>query len=180
MDPNQARKQSRYNTIIPRKKNPPAPRSRQDRILAGMTPIAENSAMVGAAKSRRNICQCFARRKTLAIAFTFPPNAFLGRLLPHCTRVYIMLPRNFLWIRSQVAKPEKSYKRECQETFFSVGSVPTLFCLGIQPNCLNVVSYSESGLLQAKGFALSPRARRRCDCSPVWFHFAVCDGAIVF
>jgi len=58
--------------------------------------------------------------------------------------------------------------------------MPVLFCLGIQPNCLNVVSYSESGLLQAKGFALSPCARRRCDCSPVWFHFAVCDGAIVF
>ena len=80
----------------------------------------------------------------------------------------------------EIFELEESYKRECQETFFSVGSVPTLFCLGIQPNCLNVVSYSESGLLQAKGFALSPRARRRCDCSPVWFHFAVCDGAIVF
>jgi integrase len=33
-----------------------------------------------------------------------------------------------------------SYKRECQETFFSVGSVPKLFCLGIQPNRLNVHS----------------------------------------
>ena len=36
--------------------------------------------------------------------------------------------------------PEKSYKRECQETFLSVGSMPTLFCLGIQPNCLIVHS----------------------------------------
>jgi len=54
------------------------------------------------------------------------------------------------------------------------------FCLGIQPNCLNVVSHSESGLLQAKGFALSPRARRRCDCSPLWFHFAVVTAPIVF
>jgi len=44
--------------------------------------------------------------------------------------------------------------------------MPVLFGLGIQSNCLNVVSYSESGLLQAKGFALPPRARRRCDCSP--------------
>ena len=31
-----------------------------------------------------------------------------------------------------------SYKRECQDKIFSAGSVPTLFCLGIQPNCLNV------------------------------------------
>jgi len=37
-----------------------------------MTPIAENSVMVGATKSSRKICQCFARRKKLAIAFTFP------------------------------------------------------------------------------------------------------------
>jgi hypothetical protein len=42
-----------------------------------------------------------------------------------------------------------SYKKECQETFFSVGSVPTLFCLGIQPNRLNVHSRSASGLAQA-------------------------------
>jgi hypothetical protein len=35
---------------------------------------------------------------------------------------------------------EMSYKRECQETFFSVGSVPTPFCLGIQPNRLNMHS----------------------------------------
>jgi len=40
-------------------------------------------------------------------------------------------------------------KRECQETFLSVGSVPILFCLGIQPNWLNVHSPSESGLAQA-------------------------------
>jgi hypothetical protein len=31
-----------------------------------------------------------------------------------------------------------SYKRKCQETDLAVGSVPTLFCLGIQPNRLNV------------------------------------------
>ena len=36
--------------------------------------------------------------------------------------------------------PKQSYKRECQETFFTVGSVPTLFGLGIQPNRLNVHS----------------------------------------
>jgi hypothetical protein len=44
---------------------------------------------------------------------------------------------------------ETSYKKECQETFFSAGSVPTLFCLGIQPNRLNVHSRSASGLAQA-------------------------------
>src|ERR1700693_2667185 len=36
--------------------------------------------------------------------------------------------------------PEKSYKRECQETYFTVGSVPILFCFGIQPNRMNVHS----------------------------------------
>jgi hypothetical protein len=36
--------------------------------------------------------------------------------------------------------PEESYKRKCQETYLSVGSVPTLFCFGIQPNRLNVHS----------------------------------------
>ena len=34
--------------------------------------------------------------------------------------------------------PEKSYKRECQETYLTVGSLPTRFCLGIQPNRLRV------------------------------------------
>src|SRR6267143_329577 len=29
---------------------------------------------------------------------------------------------------------QSSYKRECQETNLPVGSVPILFCLGIQPN----------------------------------------------
>ena len=33
--------------------------------------------------------------------------------------------------------------------------MPVDFCLGIQPNCLNVHSYSESGLPQAKGFAIA-------------------------
>jgi len=33
-----------------------------------------------------------------------------------------------------------TYKRKCQETYLSVGSVPTLFCFGIQPNRLNVHS----------------------------------------
>ena len=70
-------------------------------------------------------------------------------------------------------KPEKSYKRECQDKQFPWGSMPVLFCLSIQPNCLNVVSYSESGLLQARGFALCPRAKQSINGSPVWFHFAV-------
>jgi hypothetical protein len=45
--------------------------------------------------------------------------------------------------------PEKSYIRECQETSLSIGSVPILFCLGIQPNWLKVHSHFESGLAQA-------------------------------
>ena len=41
---------------------------------------------------------------------------------------------------AKLPDPEKSYKRKCQETYLSVGSVPTLFCFGIQPNRLNVHS----------------------------------------
>jgi hypothetical protein len=33
-----------------------------------------------------------------------------------------------------------TYKRKCQETYLPVGSVPTLFCFGIQPNRLDVHS----------------------------------------
>ena len=54
--------------------------------------------------------------------------------------------------------------------------MPVLFCLGIQPKCLNVVSYSESGLLQAKGFALFPRVKQSINGSPV-VPFRFCDGA---
>jgi hypothetical protein len=42
--------------------------------------------------------------------------------------------------------PDKSYKRKCQETYLAVGSVPTLFGLGIQPNRLNVHVRSTSVL----------------------------------
>jgi hypothetical protein len=55
-----------------------------------------------------------------------------------------------------------------------------LFFLGIQPNCLNVHSHSESGLPQAKGFASSPCVKRRTNGSPLWFHFAVVTVPIVF
>ena len=58
--------------------------------------------------------------------------------------------------------------------------MPVLFCLGIQPSCLNMHSYSESGLLQAKGFALSPRVKQSIHGSPLWFHFAVVTAPIVF
>ena len=56
----------------------------------------------------------------------------------------------------------------------------SIFCLGIQPNCLNVHSYSESGLPQARGFASSPSVKRRSNCSFLWFHFAVVTAPIVF
>jgi len=77
-------------------------------------------------------------------------------------------------------RSEKSYKRKCQDKYFSYGSMPVLFCLGIQPKCLNVVSYSESGLLQAKGFALFPRVKQSINGSPLWFHFAFVTAPIVF
>jgi len=54
------------------------------------------------------------------------------------------------------------------------------FCLGIQPDCLNVDSYSESGLPQAKRIALSPRVKRSINGSPLWFHIAVVTAPIVF
>jgi hypothetical protein len=34
--------------------------------------------------------------------------------------------------------PEKSYKSERQEKYLHVGPMPILFCLGVQPNRLNV------------------------------------------
>jgi hypothetical protein len=43
---------------------------------------------------------------------------------------------------------EKSYKRECKETYRGVDSVPKLFCLGIQPNRLNVHARSTNILVQ--------------------------------
>src|SRR5215475_1760296 len=57
--------------------------------------------------------------------------------------------------------------------------MPVLSCLGIQPNCLNVHSYSASGLAQVKGFGSSRHARRRINSSFVWFHFAVVTAPIV-
>jgi hypothetical protein len=75
---------------------------------------------------------------------------------------------------------KKFLERECQETFLSVGSVPILFCLGIQPNWLNVHSdsreWSCSGLRSC--FLSVCEAEER-------FLFAVvpypcCGGAIRF
>jgi hypothetical protein len=79
-----------------------------------------------------------------------------------------------------MAKSEMSYKKECQEKDLSLGSMPPIFCLGIQPNCLNVNSYSGSGLPQAKDFPSSPHVNRRINCSSLWFHFAVVTAPFVF
>src|SRR6266849_2328648 len=76
--------------------------------------------------------------------------------------------------------PEKSYIRECQETSLSVGSVPILFCLGIQPNWLNVHFHSERGLPQAESPVSSPRAKRRYASSSLWFHFTVVTAPVIF
>ena len=54
-----------------------------------------------------------------------------------------------------------------------------LFFLGIQPNCLNVHSYSASGLAQVKGFSSSRHTRQRINSSFL-FHFAVVTAPIVF
>jgi hypothetical protein len=50
------------------------------------------------------------------------------------------------------------------------GSVPTLYCLGIQPNCLNVYSRFESGLPQAESLISFPRAKRRYVSCSLWVH----------
>ena len=55
----------------------------------------------------------------------------------------------------------------------------SLFGLGIQPDCLNVDSYSESGLPQAKRIALCPRVKRSINGSPLWFHVVVETAPIV-
>jgi hypothetical protein len=91
-------------------------------------------------------------------------------------------PINYLRTRGQllVFKPVKSYKKECQEKNLPIGSKPIIFSLGIQPNCLNVHSYSESGLGRVKGFALSPRVKRSFICSSLQFHFAVVTAPVVF
>jgi len=75
---------------------------------------------------------------------------------------------------------DKSYKKECQEKTSPIGSIPSHSCRGIQPHCLSGHAYSESGLPQAEFPGSSPRARRRCASSPVWFHFAVVPAPIVF
>jgi hypothetical protein len=74
---------------------------------------------------------------------------------------------------------DKSYKGKCPGKYFPFGSMPVLFCVGIEPNRLNVHSYSASGLPQAKGFGSSPRARRRSLSSSLWFHFAAVAAPIV-
>ena len=56
--------------------------------------------------------------------------------------------RNSLKEFVEIFPPDRSYKRKCQETYLSVGSVPTLFCFGIQPNRLNMHARSTSGLHQ--------------------------------
>ncbi len=66
-----------------------------------------------------------------------------------------------------------SYKRECQETFFPFGSVPTRCGLGIQPNCLNVPSRFESGLPQAESLISFRRVKRKYVSSSLWFHTLV-------
>jgi hypothetical protein len=50
----------------------------------------------------------------------------------------------------EVGKSDKSYKKECQEKNlpYRLDAGP-FFRLGIQPHCLSVHSYSESGLPQA-------------------------------
>src|SRR5215467_4696249 len=72
-----------------------------------------------------------------------------------------------------------SYKKECQEKSALLRLDADLFFLGIQPNCLNVHSYSASGLAQVKGFSSSRHARQRINSS-LLFHFAVVTAPIVF
>src|SRR6266702_6250118 len=74
---------------------------------------------------------------------------------------------------------QESYKKECQEKNLPHWLDAGPICLGIQPNCLNVHSYSESGLAQAQCRVSSPRAKQRYASPPVWSHFAVVTAPIV-
>src|SRR5258708_39618109 len=57
--------------------------------------------------------------------------------------------------------------------------MPTLFCLGIQPNCLNVPSRFESGLPQAESLISFRRVKRRNVSSSLWFHTLVATAPFV-
>jgi hypothetical protein len=57
--------------------------------------------------------------------------------------------------------------------------MPTLFCFGIQPNCLNVYSRFESGLAQAELLISFRRAKRRNVSSSLWFHTLVVTAPFV-
>src|SRR5713101_8186125 len=78
------------------------------------------------------------------------------------------------------APSEKSYKRECQETFFPVGSVPTLFLSrhSAQPfERALVIEWSCSGDV-VSCFVSSHETVRSFFFPVVPFH--CCDGAIRF
>ncbi len=72
-----------------------------------------------------------------------------------------------------------SYKRKCQETYLSVGSVPTLFCFGIQSQsferALVIGEWSSSG----SGCFVSSHGTVRFFFPPV-VPFHCRDGAIRF
>src|SRR6266480_8167588 len=55
----------------------------------------------------------------------------------------------------------------------------TFFCLGIQPNCLNVHSRFESGLAQAESLISFRRLKRRNVSSSLWFHTLVATAPFV-
>src|SRR5215813_8264193 len=71
-------------------------------------------------------------------------------------------------------------KRNVKRKLSPSAQCRSIFYLGIQPNCLNVHSYPESGLAQMKSFASSPDVKRRSNCSSLWFHFAIMTAPIVF
>jgi hypothetical protein len=80
-------------------------------------------------------------------------------------------PRRLAYLPRLLAAVKTSYKRERQEKYFPAGSVPTLFCLGIQPNPLNVHGRSTSDFF-ARGL--------RGPSSPLWFHSLVVTAPICF
>jgi hypothetical protein len=83
-------------------------------------------------------------------------------------------------VSRQTAMSGKSYKRECQETFFPLGSVPTLFLSrhSAQPfERALVIEWSCSGDI-VSCFVSSHETVRSFFLPVVPFHF--CDGAIRF
>src|SRR5215471_6512244 len=114
---------------------------------------------------------------------TFPSPRICAVFVKNCSKNHVIAT-----ILAPVMRPapdQRPYrrspiKRNVKRKLSPSAQCRSIFCLGIQPNCLNVHSYPESGLARVKSFASSPDVKRRSNYSSLWFHFAVVTAPIVF